>query len=172
MTKTIKDKAEQESRAANQESYMAEQESYMANRRLYSANQSSRVAYFCTIGASLLLMILFETGVLSGGWMAVEKQIEFVVATVMVLVTMGCAPLSLRFLHFKRVADAINSGKWNVQGNVFIIRLLLLGIPMFTNTLLYYAFMSPRFGYMAIILLLCLLSQYPSFDKESEEDCQ
>ena len=136
------------------------------------AGRRQLAAYFCTIGASLLLMILFETGVVSGGWLAVERQAEFVVATVMVLVTMGCAPLSLRFLHFKRVADAVNSGRWNVQGNVFIMRLLLLGIPMFTNTLLYYAFVSPRFGYMAIILLLCLLSLYPSDDKEKKEDCQ
>ncbi len=129
-------------------------------------------AYFCTIGASLLLMLLFETGVISDGWMAVEKQTEFVAATVMVLVTMGCAPLSLRFLHFKRVAEAVESGRWNVQGNVFVVRLLLLGIPMFANTLLYYAFMSPRFGYMAIILLLCMLCIYPSVDNDKEEDCQ
>ncbi len=129
-------------------------------------------AYFCTIGASLLLMLLFETGVISDGWMAVEKQTEFVAATVMVLVTMGCAPLSLRFLHFKRVAEAVESGRWNAQGNVFVVRLLLLGIPMFANTLLYYAFMSPRFGYMAIILLLCMLCIYPSVDNDKEEDCQ
>lgn len=50
-------------------------------------------------------------------------------------------------------------------------RVLLLGIPMFANTLLYYAFMSPRFGYMAIILLLCMLCIYPSIDND-KEDCQ
>ncbi len=129
-------------------------------------------AYFCTIGASLMLMVLFETGALESGWLAVERQTEFVVATVMVLVTIGCAPLSLRFPHFSRVADAVKSGKCNMRGGVFTIRLLLLGVPMFANTLLYYAFMSPRFGYMAIILLLCMLCIYPSVDNDSEEDCQ
>lgn len=124
-------------------------------------------AYFCAIGASLLLMLLFETGTVSDGWLAVERQTEFVAATVMTLVTLGCAPLSLRFPHFKRVAEAINSGKRNVQ-DFFLIRLLLLGVPMFANTLLYYAFMSPRFGYMAIILLLCTLCIYPSVDNDNE----
>lgn len=127
-------------------------------------------AYFCTIGASLLLMLLFETGVLESGWLAAERQTEFVVATVMVLVTIGCAPLSLRFPHFSRVADAVKSGKCSLQGGVFTIRLMLLGIPMLANTLLYYAFMSPRFGYMAIILLLCMLCIYPSVNNDDDDN--
>ena len=130
-----------------------------------------RVAYFCAIGASFLTMLLFEGGAIGEGWLAVERQLEFVVATLMVLVTMGCIPLSLRFTHIRRVEAAAKVGDSGVDGRIFMVRVLLLGIPMFANTLLYYAFMSPRFGYMAIILLLCMLCIYPSIDND-KEDCQ
>ncbi len=130
-----------------------------------------RIVYFCAIGASLLVMLLFECGAIDEGWLAVERQLEFVVATLMVLVTMGCIPLSLRFMHLRRVEAAVKVGGAGVYGRIFMTRVLLLGVPMFANTLLYYAFMSPRFGYMAIILLLCMLCIYPSIDND-KEDCQ
>ena len=45
------------------------------------------------------------------------------------------------------------------------IRLLILEVPMLVNTLLYYIYMNTTFGYMAIILLLCLPFVFPSLNR-------
>ncbi len=37
-----------------------------------------------------------------------------------------------------------------------LLRLLILEVPMVVNTYLYYIYMNTTFGYLAIILLLCL----------------
>ena len=50
-----------------------------------------------------------------------------------------------------------------------MLRLSLLLIPMQVNTLLYYLYMNPAFGYMAIILLLCLPFVYPSMNRCLDE---
>ncbi len=128
--------------------------------------------YSGTVGASLLTAVLFESGASEDGWLAVERQTEFVAATLMVLVTMGCIPLSLRLKHLKRAVRVMRRCGLRSEFSLFAVRILLLGVPMLADTLLYYAFVSPRFGYMAIILLLCLLSLYPSADKERKEDRQ
>jgi hypothetical protein len=44
-------------------------------------------------------------------------------------------------------------------------RLIILEAPMVINTLLYYIYMNPTFGYLAIILLLCLPFVFPSYNR-------
>ena len=41
-------------------------------------------------------------------------------------------------------------------------RLLILEAPMVVNTLLYYIYMNATYGYLAIILLLCLPFVFPT----------
>ena len=54
-----------------------------------------------------------------------------------------------------------------------MLRLLVLEVPMVVNTYLYYMFMNPTFGYLAIILLLCLPFVMPTvgrcIDETTEE---
>lgn len=125
--------------------------------------------YFSLTGASLLVAALFECGLIDGGWLAVESQVEFVVATVMVLLTMGCIPLALRLMRLKSIASKVQTGDKSTLARWVVVRIMLLGVPMLANTIIYYAFMSPRFGYLALILLLCMLCIYPSKDKAKEE---
>ena len=48
-------------------------------------------------------------------------------------------------------------------------RLNMLCLPMLINTFMYYQTMAPAFGYMAIILFLCLFFVYPSVGRCEEE---
>ena len=43
-----------------------------------------------------------------------------------------------------------------------MLRLLILEVPMVSNTYLYYMYMNATFGYLAIILLLCLPFVFPT----------
>ena len=46
-----------------------------------------------------------------------------------------------------------------------MLRLLILEAPMVIDTLLYYIYMNTTFGYLAIILLLCLPFVFPSLNR-------
>ena len=45
------------------------------------------------------------------------------------------------------------------------LRLAMLTVPMVVNTLLYYLFMNVAFGYLAIILALCIFFVFPSMSR-------
>ena len=49
------------------------------------------------------------------------------------------------------------------------IRLLLLLLPLCADTLLYYLYMNTTFGYLGIILVLCLPFVYPSENRCEDE---
>ncbi len=111
---------------------------------------------------SVLLVILFETDALLPGAMAADKQSEFLLATVMELLSLGAIFLGLRLFKFKTVHDDLTSRKAPALLKWGSVRLLLLELPMLCNTLLYYIYMNTTFGYLAIILALCLPFVYPS----------
>ena len=51
-------------------------------------------------------------------------------------------------------------------------RLLILEVPMVINTLLYYIYMNTTFGYMGIMLLLCLPFVFPTLNRCLAETSQ
>ena len=117
--------------------------------------------YVSGIILALAIVCLYETNVLEAGFLATDKQSEFLMTTLMELVTMGCAFLGLRLFKFEKVGwelieDKANYRKWGV------IRLLILLVPLVADTLLYYLYMNPTFGYLGIMLVLCLPFVYPS----------
>ena len=52
---------------------------------------------------------------------------------------------------------------------VGMTRLIILEAPMVINTLLYYIYMNTTFGYLGIILLLCLPFVFPSLSRCEDE---
>ena len=46
-----------------------------------------------------------------------------------------------------------------------MIRLFILEVPMLVDTLLYYIYMNTTFGYLAVMLLLCLPFVFPSMNR-------
>ena len=60
-------------------------------------------------------------------------------------------------------------GGVSYQGEEYVFLQFPLCLPMLINTFMYYQTMSPAFGYMAIILVLCLFFVYPSIGRCIEE---
>lgn len=99
------------------------------------------------------------------GWLVGSTQTEFMWTTLMELLTLACAYLALRLFRFNKVKDELVRLKATALKRWALLRLAILGVPLLTNTILYYAYMRPTFGYMAIILLLALPFVYPSHDR-------
>ena len=129
---------------------------------------------FFVSGIVLVLMIvcLYETEVVVPGLLATDKQSEFLLTFLMELMTLGCAFFGLRLFKFEKIHQELITGKAVALRKWGMIRLLLLLLPLWADTLLYYIYMNPTFGYLGIILALCLPFVYPSMNRceaETEE---
>lgn len=109
----------------------------------------------------LAMILLYETEVMPIGIFAAESNAEFVMVSVMEVLTICLIPLSLKLFKLNIVRENVFSTK----GSGFLIwgslRMAMICLPMLVNTLMYYMFMNVAFGYMGIIGFICLIFIYP-----------
>lgn len=121
------------------------------------------IAFWGLIGAALVVVAVFEFNVLSTGILSGDNSLEFLSTSLMELLAVVCIPLALKLFRIGRVAAKLSAdGGARSLSEWGLLRILLLGGPMFVNTLLYYLFMKATFGYTAIIFLISMLFIYPS----------
>ena len=118
-------------------------------------------------GCVLVLMIvcLYETEVVVPGLFATDKQSEFLMTFLMELMTLGCAFMALRLFKFEKIHQELISGKAVALRKWGVVRLVMLLLPLWADTLLYYLYVNTTFGYLGIILALCLPFVYPSMNR-------
>ncbi len=131
------------------------------------------VLLWTVLALALIVVVLFETDVLMFGYYAGSgEQAEFLLTTMMELLTLAVIPLALKLFKFPRVHADLVSRKAEALRKWGLLRLLMLLVPLLVNTLLYYAYANVAFGYMAIILVIVLPFVYPSMERcqsETEE---
>ena len=110
----------------------------------------------------LMIVCIYETEVVAPGLLATDKQSEFLLTFLMELMTLGCAFLALRLFKFEKIHQELISDKAVALRKWGVIRLVMLLFPLWADTLLYYLYMNTTFGYLGIILVLCLPFVYPS----------
>lgn len=120
------------------------------------------LVYILLVAIALAIVALYELDVLESGVLADSKQTEFVALTVMELTTLAMAFLGLRLFKFPMIHTQLVTEKEPAMLKWGLLRLFVLEVPMIVNTYLYYMYMNPTFGYLAIILLLCLPFVFPS----------
>lgn len=110
-----------------------------------------------------LMVLVFETGLLSEGFAACEKNVEFVCLSIMELITICAIPFALRLFKFGAIHRRLISDDKVRQLRLWgSVRMAMLCVPMVANLVLYYSFVHAGFGYMSIILLLALFFVYPT----------
>jgi hypothetical protein len=117
------------------------------------------------VAVALAMVLLYELDVMESGALADSKQTEFMAMSTMELVTLASAFLGLRLFKFKKIHQDLVSRKEPALMQWGILRLLVLEVPMVVNTYLYYMYMNATFGYLAIILLLCLPFVLPTLQR-------
>ena len=121
--------------------------------------------YIAHVVMALVFIVLFETDLLPVGVKADDKQSEFVLTALMEIISLGAAFLGLRLFKFKAIHNDLIRRKETAMWKWGMTRLLILEAPMVINTLLYYIYMTTTFGYLGIILLLCLPFVFPSLSR-------
>lgn len=118
-------------------------------------------AFAISVGVSLAMVLLFETELLPTGLLAGrDGSDEFVVATFMELLTLCAIPVALRLFKFRSVAGQLTGADGLLHWG--LVRMAMLCLPMVANTLLHYLYMNVAFGYMGIILFLCIAFVLPT----------
>ena len=121
------------------------------------------------IAIALTIVLINECGVVESGALADSKQTEFAAMTVMELTSLAAAFLGLRLFKFKKIHQDLVNRKESAMKQWGLLRLLILEVPMVVNTYLYYMYMNATFGYLAIILLLCLPFVFPTLQRCLDE---
>ena len=123
------------------------------------------VVYIALLALALVFVVFFELDVLPVGVKADDKQSGFLLTALMEIVTLGAAFLGLRLFKFSSVHNDLVCRQEPAMCKWGVARLLILEVPMVIDTLLYYIYMNTTFGYLAIILLLCLPFVFPSLNR-------
>lgn len=87
----------------------------------------------------------------------VSDQTRFILQTVCILLSLAVVPLSLKLFSLAKVKEDLMERKADALKKWGTLRLLMLGVVLIGNTLLYYMLgYEPAFGYLAIITALVL----------------
>lgn len=124
------------------------------------------VILWAAVLVALAMVVFFESEMAeTGKWTGANEKVEFIITTQMEILTLACIPLALKLFKFKKVQADLKARKSEALLPWGTLRLALLLVPMVANTLLYYMYMNTAFGYMAIILFLCLPFVYPTMSR-------
>lgn len=133
-----------------------------------TAKRLKTLFYIC-IAFELLLIVLYESNVLLEGAWTGNAEAEFLVMTLMQLVTVCAIPLALRLMKFSAVRQYITSHGIPGLLHISVLRQLMLFVPMFLNSVFYYEFVKAGFGYLAIILAISLVFIVPTQSRCASE---
>ena len=132
------------------------------------------VLFWAALAIAVATAVVYETDMLETGVLAgVSANGEFMVTTLMELLTLASVPLALKLFRFNKVHNDLITRKAPALRCWGLVRLGLLAVLLVANTLLYYIYMNTAFGYMALIILVCLPFVYPSMGRcvaETEEE--
>lgn len=126
-----------------------------------------RILFFWPLITVFLIVFCFELtdddcGLYLKGLLATDVQFDFLMLTIMELVTLAFVVLALRLFKIKKVEDLLKNEQEKALLSWGRVRLAILYVPLVVNVLFYYLTMLASFGYLAIIILICLPFVYPS----------
>lgn len=124
-----------------------------------------RTVLIANVGVAVVIAALYELDILPSGMLAGRPQDEFLSTISMELITIVFIPVALRLFKTKDVEKRLEEGNIKAFRKWVLVRILMITVPLVLNTLLYYSFMNTTFGYMALILLICLPFIYPASRK-------
>ena len=124
-----------------------------------------RTVLIANVGMAVVIAALYELDILPSGMLAGRPQDEFLSTISMELITIVFIPVALRLFKTKDVEKRLEEGNIKAFRKWGLVRILMITVPLVLNTLLYYSFMNTTFGYMALILLICLPFIYPASRK-------
>ncbi|MFA6727814.1 MAG: hypothetical protein WCS17_06315 [Prevotella sp.] len=131
------------------------------------------ISFLSLILLSILLVVAGEAGIqfftFSFRGTGHSGQAQFICQTLLEILTIGAIPLALRLFKLKKIHQELVSKPEKALLKWGQLRIWILFLPLLLNIIFYYASMAPGFGYMGIILFLCLFFIVPTKGRCSED---
>ena len=124
-----------------------------------------QLIFWIPIALSAIIIVSGELDIIPNGILANDKQVEFVIMSMMEILTIIAIAVALKLFKFKAIANKLASDTLLHFERWGIVRLCLLNVPMVINLVCYYLFVGAGFGYLSIILFLSLFFVYPSLSR-------
>lgn len=124
-----------------------------------------QLIFWIPIVLSAIIIVSGELDIIPNGILANDKQVEFVIMSMMEILTIIAIPVALKLFKFKAIANKLASDTLLHFERWGIVRLCLLNVPIVINLVCYYLFVGAGFGYLSIILFLSLFFVYPSLSR-------
>lgn len=125
--------------------------------------------FYGILAVALLIVIVFETGLLTPGSLGGDKAAEFPILTAMELLTVCLIPFSLYLFRVKSVRQNLLTAPAQSMLTWGFVRMAMLAFLLVVNVVCYYLYMNASFGYMAIIAAISMLFIYPSIGRCKKE---
>ena len=122
--------------------------------------------------APLLLVVLYETGLYQEGLLAGNAQMEYILQSVSILLTIGLIPFALRMFNMnlvKRIKDLPLQQALKSYQIWSILRLALLFVPAIMALSFYYLTMNTTNLFCACMALIATLFCVPSENRIKNE---
>lgn len=125
--------------------------------------------FYGILAVALLIVVVFETGLLTPGSLGGDKAAEFPILTAMELLTVCLIPFSLYLFRVKSVRQNLLAAPAQSMLTWGFVRMAMLAFLLVVNVVCYYLYMNASFGYMAIIAAISMLFIYPSIGRCKDE---
>ena len=122
--------------------------------------------------APLLLVVLYETGLYQEGLLAGNAQMEYILQSVSILLTIGLIPFALRMFNMnlvKRIKDLPLQQALKSYQTWSLLRLALLFVPAIMALSFYYLTMNTTNLFCACMALIATLFCVPSENRIKNE---
>lgn len=122
--------------------------------------------------APLLLVVLYETGLYQEGLLAGNAQMEYILQSVSILLTIGLIPFALRMFNLnlvKRIKELPLQQALKSYQTWSLLRLALLFIPAILALSFYYLTMNTTNLFCACMALIATLFCVPSESRIKNE---
>lgn len=111
---------------------------------------------------SLALVLVFEFGILEDGLLAGTQPLEFIVLTIMELLTIALIPTAVMLFKIKKIKQDLAEDSERALMKWGSLRLTMIGDALIFNIVFYYLFLAVAFAYLAIVLFLALIYLFPT----------
>ena len=134
-----------------------------SSRKIRTMNitiKTLRVVFWFPLVVAALTVVLYESGVLPVGVLAADGS-EYSAVAIAELLTVVLLPAAA-FLRSSKAAlrDMVRRGP-AAAARWWLLRLVMAAVPLMANTVLYYVYMRPSFGYMAMMSAVIMVFVYP-----------
>ena len=138
----------------------------MNNRKLMTL---LRVAYCTSLAIAAMIVVFYETHILTAGTRAYDSQSNYKAEMIGVVLTIVAIPLALKLMSFKKVKALVyQQPKKYLKVSAF--RIALLALTLIYNVLTYYLQgFDATLGYLALMVVVAFLFIWPSEGKMEYE---